>query len=84
MAGDEDIELGCHALEQPQPGEVVRNRVGRVVEVEQRDQEIGNHVAGDEDPTLLNQERRMSRGVRCVFDEPDSRAIPGDLRRRDG
>ena len=26
----------------------------------------------------------MSRGVRCMLDEPDPRAMPGDLRRRDG
>ena len=77
VAGDEDIDVAHHALEQPQRGEVVLNRVSGVVQVEHRNQSIRKHVAGDENPAFLNQQRRMTRGMRLMLDNPDMRAIPG-------
>src|SRR5215469_14850268 len=80
MAGDEDIDVARHALEQPQRGEVVLDRVRSVVQVEHRNQGIRKHVAGDENATLLDQQRRMARRMRPMLDDPDLRAIPGNPR----
>ena len=80
VAGDEDIGVACRALEQPQRGEVVLDRVSGVVQVEHRNQDIRKHVAGDENPAFLDQQRRMARGVRLMLDDPDLRAIPGNPR----
>src|ERR1035437_934714 len=84
VAGDEDIDVARHALEQPQRGEVVLDRVSGVVQVEQRNQDIRKHVAGDENPAFLNEQRRMARGMRLVLDNPDLRAIPRNLRHLGG
>ncbi len=85
VAGDEDIDVARHALEQPQRGEVVLDRVsGVVVQVEHRNQDIRKHVAGDENPAFLNQQRRMARGMRLMLDNPDLRAIPRNLRHLGG
>ena len=55
------IDLVRRALDQPQRGEVVLDRVGGVVKVEHRDQDIRKHVAGDENTVLLGQQRRAAR-----------------------
>src|SRR5436305_15229973 len=52
VTGDEDIDSVRHAFEQPQPDQVVLDRV-RGFKVEQRNQDIRNHIAGDENATLL-------------------------------
>ena len=78
VAGDEDIDVARHALEQPQREEVVLDRVSGVVQVEHRNQDIRKHVAGDENPAFLNQQRRMAGGMRLMLDNPDLRAIPGN------
>ena len=79
VAGDEDINVVRHALEQPQPDEVVLDRI-RGAEVGERNQDVGQHVAGDENAALLDQQRRMALGMRRMLDDPDVRAIPGHLR----
>ncbi len=56
VAGDEDIDIARHALEQPQRGKVVLDRVRGAVQVEHRNQDIRKHVAGDENPAFLNQQ----------------------------
>ena len=84
VAGDEDIDVVRRALEQPQRGEVVLDRVSGVVQVEHRNQDIRKHVAGDENPAFLDQQRRMARGMRLMLDNPDLRAIPRNLRRLGG
>ena len=84
VAGDDDIDVARHALEQPQRGEVVLDRVGGAVQVEHRDQDIGKHVRGDEDPSFLDQKRRMARGMRLMLDNADLVAIPRNLRRPAG
>ena len=83
MARDEDIDVVRHALEQPQRGEVVLDRVSGT-HVEHRDQDIRKHVAGDENPALLHQQCRMAVGMRLMLDDPDLGAIPGNLRRLGG
>src|SRR5215472_3164973 len=77
---DEDIDVVRGALEQPQRGEVVLDRIRGVVQVEHRNQDIRKHVAGDENAALLDQQRRVARGMRLMLDNPDSRAIPGNPR----
>lgn len=79
VTGDDDIDIAGHALEQSQRGEVVPDRVSGVVQVEHRDQDVGKHVAGDENPVFLDQQRHMTRGMRLVLDDPDSGAIPRNL-----
>ena len=79
-----DIDVARHALEQPQRGEVVLDRVRGLVQAEHRNQDIRKHVAGDENPAFLDQQRRMARGMRLMLDNPDLRAIPGNLRRLGG
>ena len=51
VAGDEDIDVARHALEQPQRGEVVLDRVSGVVQVEHRNQDITRSCASV-DPRL--------------------------------
>ena len=50
---DEHIDVVRHALEQPQRGEVVLDRVRGVLQVEHRNQDIRKHVAGDENAAFL-------------------------------
>src|SRR4051812_22775106 len=59
VAGDEDIDVARHVLQQPQRGEAVLDRVSGV-QVEHGNQDIGEHVAGDENSAFLNQQRRMA------------------------
>jgi hypothetical protein len=79
VTGDEDINVVRHALEQSQPNEVVLNRIYGV-QVGERNQDVRKHVAGHENAALLDQQRRMALGMRRMFDNPDFRAIPRNLR----
>ena len=78
VAGDDDIDVARRALEQAQRGQVVLDRVSGAVQVEQRNQDVGQHVGGDEDPALLDQQRRMARSMCLMLDDADLRAIPGN------
>jgi hypothetical protein len=84
VAGDDDIDVARHALDQPQRGEVVLDRLSGVVQVEQRNQDVRKQIAGDENPAFLDQQRRMARGMRLMLDDPDLRAIPRNLLRLGG
>jgi hypothetical protein len=84
VAGDDNLDVARHTVEQPQPGEIVLDRVRGVVEVKQRNQDVGKHVAGKENAALLDHQRRMARGVRMMLDDPDPRAVPRNLRRLGG
>jgi hypothetical protein len=81
---DEDIDIARHALEQTQRGEVVLDRVSGAVQFEHRKQDIRKHVAGDENPALPDQQRRMARGMRLMLDNPDLETIPRNPRRLGG
>jgi len=61
VAWDQDTDVARNALEQPQRGDVVLDRVSGV-QVEHRNQDIREHVAGDENPAFPDQQRRMARG----------------------
>jgi hypothetical protein len=77
---DDDINVVRHALEQPQSNEVVLDRI-RGRQVGERNQDVRKHVAGDKYPALLDEQCRMALGMCPMLDDPDSRAIPGNLRR---
>jgi hypothetical protein len=79
VTGDDDIDLVCHVFEQSQRGEVILDRI-RGFQVEERHQDVGEHVAGDENASLLDQQSRMPRRMGSMLDDPDPRSIPGDLR----
>src|SRR5262245_4328099 len=72
---DDDIDVARHALDQPQRGKVVLDRVSGV-QAEHRNQDIRKHVAGDENAALLDQQRRMARGMRLMLDNPDLGTVP--------
>ncbi len=57
MSGDEDIDVVRYALEQPQPDQVVLNRVNGVVE--HGNEDVGEHVACDENSAFFDQQGRM-------------------------
>jgi hypothetical protein len=63
VARDDDVNVVRHVLEQPQRGEVVLNRVSGVAQVEQRDQDVGERVGGDENSAFVDQQRRVARGM---------------------
>ena len=84
VTGDEDIDVVRHALEQPQPNEVVLDRVIAA-------SRSGNGIRTSESmspatrtPRLLDQQRRMALGMRRMLDDPDFRAIPRNLRSSGG
>ena len=54
VTGDEDVNVVRHALEQPQPNEVVLDRI-RGVQVRERHQDVRKHVAGDENGAFFDQ-----------------------------
>src|SRR5512132_3785760 len=83
VTGDEDIDVARRALEQPQGGEVVLDRVSGAQD-ERRTQDSRKHVAGDENPAFLDQQCRMARSMRLMLDDPDLRAVPWNLRRLGG
>jgi hypothetical protein len=85
MAGDDDLDVARDVVQQPKRGDVVLDRVGgSAVQVEHRNQDVGEHVAGDENPALLDEQRRMARGMRPMLDDPHLRAVPRNLRRLGG
>ena len=84
VPGDEDINVIRHALEQLQRCEIVLDRVSGRVQVEHRDQDIGQHVTGGEDSAIFDQQRRVTRGMPAVLDDPDSRAVPRKVGQVDG
>ena len=79
VTGDKDLDVVRHALEQPQRSEVVLDRVCGV-QVEERNQDIRKHVAGDENAALLDEQRRMASSMPLMLDNPNLWAIPGNLR----
>jgi hypothetical protein len=80
VAGDEDIDVFRHPIEHPQPNEVVLDRI-RGLQVGERHQDVRKHVAGDEDATPLDQQRRMALGMRWMLNDRDCSVVPGNLRR---
>ena len=70
----EDIDFTGRALKLRERDEIVLKRVSGV-EVKHWDQDIGQHVAGDEHAALLDEQRRVARRVGLMFDDLYIRAI---------
>ncbi len=66
-----------------QPREVISDGILRF-EVEKRNQDVRQHVAGDEHTPFFDHQRGMTRRVTLVLDDPDPRSIPRNLRRVGG
>jgi hypothetical protein len=73
-----EAEPVIRAVEQLQGGEVVLDRIRRI-QVEERHQDVGQHVARDQDAAFLDQQSGMAWGVGAMLEDPDGWAIPGDL-----
>jgi len=84
VAGDDDVDAAGHVLEESQRGEVVLHRIGGAAQVEHWNQDVGEHVAGDENAEFLDQQRRMARGMCLMLDNSDFRAVPRDSCRPGG
>ena len=74
VTGDDHVDTD--GLEQVQGGEVIRDGVSGAAEVQHRDEQVREHVAGYEHTTVLDQQRRVTRRVRLVLDDLDARAVP--------
>ena len=84
VARDDDVDVARPVVEESQRGEVVLDRISGAAQVEHWNQDIGKHVAGDENVEFLDQQRRMPRSVCLMLDNPDFRAVPRDLCRPGG
>ena len=83
MTWDKNIDVARQPLDQPQRGEVVLNRVSGA-HIEHRNQDIRKHVAGDENPAFLDQQRRMAYSMRLMLDDPNLGTVPRNLCRCGG
>ena len=81
MTGDDGIHLVGHAVEERERGEVVLDRM-LGPQVEERHQGVREHVARDEDAAILDQQRRVPRGVGSVLDDPHGGSVPRNLASR--
>ena len=78
---DEDIDVVRHVLQQLQSHEVLLDRViGAVPVIQHRNEEVRQHVAGHENPAIIDQQCRMAWRMCRMLDDPDVRAIPRNLR----
>lgn len=75
---DENFGVVRHTLEQLQCSDVIFDR-GCGVVVRERDEDVRKHVASDENATILDQQRRMTRDVRLMRDNPHPRPIPRNV-----
>ena len=67
VAGDDDVDLPG-GLTQPVECRLVGAHLVRSTRVEQRDQDVREHVAGEQDPTVREEDRGVTDGVRLVLD----------------
>jgi hypothetical protein len=68
VAGDQDIEVPG-GLTQPVECTLVGAHLIGVATVEERDQYVGEHVAGEQDATVREEERGVADGVRLMLDD---------------
>ena len=74
---DDDVDAG-DIREQPQARTVAAKRVG-TVQVEQRNLDVGAHVADNQYATVGEEDRTVAGGVRVVRVDEGARARPVDL-----
>ena len=68
VAGDQDIDAPG-GLTQPVECRLVGAHLIGAVRVEERDQDVGEHVAGEQDATVREQDRGPADGVRLMLDD---------------
>jgi hypothetical protein len=68
VARDHDIDVPG-GLFQPVEGRLVGAHLIGAASVEERDQNIGEHVAGEQDATVREEDRRVADGVRLMLDD---------------
>jgi hypothetical protein len=68
VAGDHDIDMPDRL---PQPVEccLVGAHLIVLAKVEERDQDVGEHVAGEQDPTVREEDRGVADGVCLMLDD---------------
>ena len=68
MAGDHDLHV-LGGLTQPVECRLVGGHLVGAARVEQRDQDVGEHVAGEQDASVREEDRGVADGVRLVLDD---------------
>ena len=68
VAGDQDIDVPG-GLSQPVECGLVGVHLVGAASVEERDQDIGEHVAGEQDATVREEDRGVADGVRLMLDD---------------
>jgi hypothetical protein len=78
VTGDDDIDVSRDVVKQLQGGEIIVDRVSGAPQVEHRNEDVREHVAGDENAAFLDQQRRVPRSMRLMLDDQDLRPVPGN------
>ncbi len=68
MAGDHDVDLPDR-LTQPVGRRLVGTQLIVLARVEERDQDVGEHVAGEQNATVGEEDRGVADGVRLMLDD---------------
>ena len=68
VAGDQDIDVPG-SLTQPVEGRLIGAHLIGAARVEEWDQDVGEHVAGEQDATVGEEDRGVANGVRLVLDD---------------
>ena len=68
MAGDQDVDV-AGGLVQPVECRLVGAHLTGAARVEERDQDVGEHVAGEQDATVREEDRGVADGMRLVLDD---------------
>ena len=68
VAGDDDIDVPG-GLTQPVECRLVGAHLIGAARVEERDQDVGEHVAGEQDATVREEDRGVADGVRLMLED---------------
>jgi hypothetical protein len=68
VAGDHDIDVPG-SLTQPVERRLVGSHLIVLAKVEERDQDVGEHVAGEQDATVREEDRGVADSVRLMLDD---------------
>jgi len=75
VAGHQDVDVPG-GLTQPVEGRLVAHRLVGTAGVEEGDQDVGEHVAGDQDAAVREEDRGVADGVRLVLDDSPGTGEP--------
>jgi hypothetical protein len=75
VTGDHRAHARGDALQQLQRSDVIRQRM-RGIQIEERNQDVRQHVAGHEHAGVLDQERSVAEGMRPMLHDPHLGAGP--------